>query len=163
MKVEPLATGVLPDRFVGEPPVPVAVSVHAVAAEPPPLSLVTCLTSVSDGASSSLVMVQVFDWPSASATDPSEEQSPAITPEYPSWPVSLTVCAPALTELAAPLVTELPSMKSGKSATTALPPLSLMTIFVTVSDAPWSSLVIVQVSVSPLSTSTPVQFELVVV
>src|SRR5262249_58851270 len=55
-----------PDRFVGLRPVPVAVSVQALSAAVPPLLLTTILSSVSDGAMSSLVIVQTVDCPFAS-------------------------------------------------------------------------------------------------
>jgi hypothetical protein len=41
LKTVPLLTGVWPDRLVGESPVPVAVSVQAVARAVPPVSVVT--------------------------------------------------------------------------------------------------------------------------
>jgi hypothetical protein len=65
LNVGPLDTGVVPDRFVGEPPAPVAVNVHAVGTADPPLLLVTVFTSVNDGATSSFVTVHVFVTPFA--------------------------------------------------------------------------------------------------
>ena len=55
----PLSTGVVPDRFDGALPVPVAVSVQAVATAVPPLSFVTVLRRCSDGALSLFSIVQV--------------------------------------------------------------------------------------------------------
>ena len=57
--------GLVPDRFVGDPPVPVADNVHADAAADPPLSFTTVFTNVNDGATSSFVIVQVAVPPGA--------------------------------------------------------------------------------------------------
>ena len=51
--------------------------------------------------------------------------------------------------LATPLVTGEPFTNSGKSATCFVPPLSLITVLISVSFAPLSSFVIVQVLLSP--------------
>ena len=55
----------------------------------------------------------------------------------------------AVTLFATPLVTELPSMNSGKSDTVLLPPLSLTTVFTIVSFGEISSFVMVHVLMSP--------------
>src|SRR2546423_15705668 len=71
LNVPPLDTSVwpaapAPDRFVGVPPVPVAVNVHSDSAAVPPLSLVTILSSTSDGGLSLLMMVHIALSPLAS-------------------------------------------------------------------------------------------------
>ena len=58
----------------------------------------------------------------------------------------------AVTLVATPLVTELPSMNSGKSDTTLFPPLSLTTVLTIVSFGEMSSFVIVHVADSPMSS-----------
>src|SRR5947207_606017 len=74
----PLATGVVPLRLVGLPPVPlrlvglppvpVAVKVNDPVAAVPPLSLVTLSTRVNDGALSSLLIVHVTAVPGGTTT-----------------------------------------------------------------------------------------------
>ena len=78
-----LSTGVFPERFVGESPVPVAASVQSDAAAAPPLSFSTTLRRCSFGATSSFVITHVTDWPGASVSEdpsrdpPSQPQPPA--------------------------------------------------------------------------------------
>ena len=63
------ATSTLPDRMC---------MVKSLAVAVPPLSLITCLITVSVGATSSLVIVHVFVSPTASVTVPAVVQSPLI-------------------------------------------------------------------------------------
>src|SRR5690242_3625916 len=93
----PLATGVVPLRLVGLPPVPVAVRVQAeVAAVPPPL-LITVLINVNDGCVSLLLMVQLAVSPSARViVFPRTAPPPFLTQlyklaVYPVGPVSPSV------------------------------------------------------------------------
>ena len=65
MNVGPLDTVPAPEIGVG----PFAVSVKSAATAVPPLSLTTCLTSVSSGAMSSFVIVHVALSASASVSD----------------------------------------------------------------------------------------------
>ena len=81
LKVGPLATGVVPLRLVGVPAMPVAVRVQAEVRAVPPLSLVTVLSRVREGALSLLVMVQVAIWPAVRVTEPLAAQAPLIVPE----------------------------------------------------------------------------------
>ena len=59
----------LPDRFVGDATVPVAVSVQAVAAACPPLLLVMVLRRWSAGALSLFVIAQVAVLPAVTVTE----------------------------------------------------------------------------------------------
>ena len=61
----PEVTPPAPLRFVGVWELPVAVVVQSVIGRCPPLLLVTAFTRVSEGAMSSLVIVQVLVWPIA--------------------------------------------------------------------------------------------------
>jgi hypothetical protein len=102
------------------------------------------------GAMSLFVMVQVLTSPGLTLTLPLTSQSPENVWEYPGSVVSDTAYdAGALKLLVAPEVTDVPPTNNGKSATTLVPPLSLMTVLVTVMEAGRSSLVIVQVLSSP--------------
>ena len=85
LKLAPLSTGVVPDRFVGEASAPVAVSVQSVAAAVPPLSLVMVLRRWSCGGLSLLLIVQVAScpfwsviWVASPCVPPTQTQSLAV-------------------------------------------------------------------------------------
>src|SRR5256885_12846975 len=140
---------------MGEPLL-VTVICHAPASAIPPLSFTTRLTTVSVaivGALSSLVMVQIPVSPRARVP----EQPTALVLVYPATWASSTLYVPALTVTSVPAA--LPGNEGSaapllvtvmlKSAAFLVPPLSLTTVLITVRCAGWSSLVTVQVLLSP--------------
>ena len=153
---------------------PVAVSVQSVATAVPPLSFVTVLVSVSVAGSSSFVTAHVTTCPTAIVTAPSVTGTLAPPPSvhvqslpvYPAGPVSESVYVPA--DTATPVTAALPVAPltpavgpvavSVQSVATAVPPLSFVTVLVSVSVAGWSSFVIVHVTASPsgIVTTAPV-------
>src|SRR2546427_153491 len=129
---------------------------HSEAVALPPLSFTTCLITVSVGATSLFVIVQVLLWPGASVTLPLESQSPEIVAVYPLGPPdSLTTRVPEFTVLVVPgdsapanglPLTSLPPllMCIDHSAAVAEPPPSFTTCLITVSPGATSLFVIVQ-------------------
>src|SRR5919108_910802 len=139
---------------------------HCDAAAEPPLSFTTCLITVSVGATSLFVIVQVLCSPSARLTAPEVLQSPAM----PIWvyplgpPDSLTTYEPALSVRVVPAsepakglpLTSLPPlvMCIDHCDAVAEPPLSFTTCLMTVSVGPTSLFVTVQVLASPRANET---------
>ena len=160
VRVVPLS---LPANGASAAPLLVTVIAKSAAVLVPPLSLITCLMTVSvavGAAMSSLMIVQVFVSP-----------TPMLPPQpadrvlaYPVWVASSTLYEPALSVTAVP-----PSLPAKgafaapllvtvieKSEATLVPPSSFTTCFITVSCAAMSLLVIVQVRDSPVAI-VPVQ------
>src|ERR671922_21902 len=139
---------------------------HCDAVAEPPLSFTTCLITVSVGATSLFVIVQVLFSPSARLTAPEVMQSPAM----PIWvyplgpPDSLTTYEPALSVFVVPdsepakglPLTSLPPllMCIDHCDAVAEPPLSFTTCLMTVSVGATSLFVIEHVLLSPGASVT---------
>ena len=138
---------------------PVADNENAEAAAAPPSSFVTVLTSVSFGAISLLLMVQVAFWPSASVRFEPEsvpaEQAQALA-VYPGTVASDSAYEPEFTE--APVTAALPvtpeivvgPVAVRKTVLAAnVPPSSLVTVFTNVSVGEISLSLMVQLADCP--------------
>src|SRR5512142_225600 len=146
-----------PAKLAGDGAEPLTFIVNAPAVAVPPLSLTTCLITISFGWTSSLVTVQTADSPTPSVTEvPSHDPPWHAHPSdaYPAGPVSPSVYVPArkFAPLAAPPAPPIgvgPLALNAKSVITAVPPLSVMRFLTSFSCGAMSSLVTVQVFSSP--------------